>query len=57
LLVVKPITVAPVPPLGEVLRADGLGAEISGEDGLDLGGGIKPSDEGPGFLAILEALV
>jgi hypothetical protein len=57
LLLVKPIAVAAVPPFGEVLRADGFGAEMGGENSLNLGEPIKPSGQELGLLACLEALV
>jgi hypothetical protein len=41
----EPVAVAAVFPLGEVGRGDGLGGELGGEGGLDLGQGIEPVEE------------
>jgi len=41
----EPVAVAAVSPLGKVGRGDGLGGELGGEGGLDLGQGVEPVEE------------
>jgi hypothetical protein len=53
----EPVAVAAVFPLGEVGRGEGLGGELGGEDGLDLGEGIEPVEEGGAGLVVEEAAV
>jgi len=53
----EPVAVAAVFPLGEVGRGDGLGGELGGEDGLDLGEGVEPLEEGWAWLVVEEAAV
>jgi hypothetical protein len=53
----EPVAVAAAFPLGEVGRGDGLGGEVGGEDGLDLGEGVEPVEEGGAGLVVEEAAV
>jgi len=56
-LVASPIEVAAFAPFGEVLRADGQAGELFGDDFLDFGQLVEPSDERGSGFAIFEALV
>jgi len=53
----EPVPVAAVFPLGEVGRGEGLGGELGGEDGLDLGQGVEPVEEGWAGLVVEKAAV
>ncbi len=55
LLELEPVGEAAAAPFGEVLFSDGAAVEVGGEDGLDLGEGIEPGEEGGGGLAVVEA--
>jgi hypothetical protein len=44
-------------PFAEVLFADGVAVELGGEDGLDLGEGVEPGEEGLARLGVGEAVV
>jgi len=44
-------------PFVEVLLTDGLTGEVAGQDGLNVGGGIEPIEEGGAFLVRGETLV
>lgn len=52
----KPVEVAALFPLGEVLFVDGASAEAGGHDFLGLGEAIEPHNEGDAGLAIAEAV-
>jgi hypothetical protein len=56
-LLEEPISVAALPPLGEVLGADGSAGEDGRHDGLNLGKGVEPGGQVFGLLAIVEAAV
>jgi hypothetical protein len=53
----EPVAVAAGFPMGEVGRGDGLGVEVGGQDGLDLGEGVEPVEEGGAGLVVEEAAV
>ena len=53
----EPVAVAAIFPLGKVGRGEGLGGELGGEDGLDLGEGVEPLEEGSAGLAVEAAAV
>ena len=44
-------------PFIEVLFGDWLAGEVAGQDGLDVGGGIEPIEEGGTVLVVGEAAV
>ena len=48
---------AAVAPFIEVLFGDGFAAKVAGQDGLDLGRGIEPSEDGGGVFVRGETLV
>jgi hypothetical protein len=56
-LLEEPISVAALPPLGEVLGAYGFTGENGGHDGLNLGKGVEPGGQVFGLLAVVEAAV
>ena len=44
-------------PFAEVLFADGVAAKLGGEDGLNLGEGVEPGEQGLAKLGVGEAVV
>ena len=48
---------AAIAPFIEILFGDGLAGKVAGQDGLDVGGGIEPSEEGGAVLVGSETLV
>ena len=54
-LVAGPIEVAAVAPLGEVLGADGMAAELFGNEFLDFGEFVQPFEDGWAAFAVFEA--
>ena len=56
-LVPKPLEVATLFPLGEILLADGVARELLGQDGLGVGKAIEPIDELCPGLTVFEAAV
>src|SRR5437867_5310181 len=56
-LLLLPLAEAALPPFGEIDGVNGLIFKVFLEDGLDLGHGAEPLDEGFGVMAILKALV
>ena len=55
-LVALPVYVTAVAPLGEVLLADGVAAELFGDEFLDFGELVEPFENGFGEFAVFEAL-
>jgi len=53
----EPVAVPAGFPMGEVGWGDGLGGEVGGEDGLDLGERVEPVEEGGAGLVVEEAAV
>jgi hypothetical protein len=52
-----PFDEAVVAPFVKILFADGLAGEVTGQEVLDVGGGIKPIEEGVAILVMGEAAV
>jgi len=53
----EPVAVPAGFPMGEVGWGDGLGGEVGGEDGLDLGERVEPVEEGGAGFVVEDAAV